>query len=65
MDDATIFFAILLALIGAFAVLAVIAAVRARRDRARHWWAAPVISVLAVTATLLAGVGGLLVVPAL
>ena len=65
MDDVTVFFVLLLALVGAFAVLAVSAAVRARRDDVRRWWTVPAVSVAVAAAPILVGVAGLLVLPSL
>ena len=63
MDDVTAFFIFLIAVVGAFAALAVTAAVRARRDDARRWWTIPAISVAVAAVPLAVGVAGLLVVP--
>ena len=63
MDDVLAFFIFLTAVIAAFAALAVAAALRARRDKVRHWWALPAVSVVVAAMPIMVAVSGLLIVP--
>ena len=63
MDDVLAFFIFLTAVVAAFAALAVAAAIRARRDKVRRWWALPAVSVIVGAAPILVAVSALLIVP--
>lgn len=63
MDDVLAFFIFLSAVIAAFAALAVAAAVRARRNKERRWWALPAVSIVVGAAPILVAVSALLIVP--